>query len=182
MSFRNPSPPLGYNSEPASQPNATVAPIILRLVENIVGGKIDGQSTDSIEDTPLERTLCAAWDLASIDEYAVAMLEDGIQVVILKVCSEIDTIYVRITRSRSCAIARCVPRRNDHGRASWRSAHWLTSLPIKKPVPFCLSIMTFWVWLTLFSGMKMMLECCMKLHGMSNRLYMRYLDGIRSDT
>jgi hypothetical protein len=56
-----------------------------KLVENVVGGNMDGQSVDSIEDTPLERTLCAAWDLASIDEYSVAMLMNNIQIAILKV-------------------------------------------------------------------------------------------------
>ena len=85
MSFRNPSPPLDYECEPTPQPNATVAPLILRLVENVIGGNIDGPQLDSIEDTPLERTLCAAWDLASIDEYAAAMLENNIQVIALKV-------------------------------------------------------------------------------------------------
>lgn len=85
MSFRNPSPPLDYECESTPQPNTTVAPLILRLVENVIGGNIDGPQLDSIEDTPLERTLCAAWDLASIDEYAAAMLENNIQVIALKV-------------------------------------------------------------------------------------------------
>ncbi|KAI9282819.1 hypothetical protein BC943DRAFT_362350 [Umbelopsis sp. AD052] len=87
MSFRNPSPPLDYECETTSQPNATVAPIILRLVENVIGDNMDGSQLDSIEDTPLERTLCAAWDLASIDEYAAAMLENNIQVIALKICT-----------------------------------------------------------------------------------------------
>ncbi|GAB5591197.1 hypothetical protein Unana1_06097 [Umbelopsis nana] len=87
MSFRNPSPPLGYDSQPSSEPNVTVAQLVLKLVENVVGGNMDGHSMDSIEDTPLERTLCAAWDLASIDEYSVAMLMNNIQIAILKICT-----------------------------------------------------------------------------------------------
>ncbi|KAH8556734.1 hypothetical protein BGW37DRAFT_473877 [Umbelopsis sp. PMI_123] len=87
MSFRNPSPPLGYECESTSRPKATIAPIILKLVENVVGGNMDGQHPESIEDTPLERTLCTAWDLAGIDEYAAAILENNIQVVILKICT-----------------------------------------------------------------------------------------------
>lgn len=86
MSFRNPSPPLDYDITAVSKPIANVLPIIVKLVDNVMSGNIDGENIESIEDTPLERSLCAVWDLAGIEEYAVVMVENNLPIVILKVC------------------------------------------------------------------------------------------------
>lgn len=61
-----------------------VAPIMKRIIDCVVNNTID--STNSYdEDSPFERSLCAAWDVCSVQEYALAIKEQQFHRVLLKV-------------------------------------------------------------------------------------------------
>src|SRR4051812_37915151 len=82
--YRNPSPPPGTPNDPcppSSQVAQTVTPLILTLVTAIQQNVVDevsattfstssSPSADFYEDSPFERTLCAIWDVLSVEEYA----------------------------------------------------------------------------------------------------------------
>ncbi|KAJ2955002.1 hypothetical protein NQZ79_g8915 [Umbelopsis isabellina] len=114
MSFRNPSPPLNYDVEAVSKPITNVLPIIVKLLDNVMSGNIDGQNIESIEDTPLERSLCAVWDLAGIEEYAVVMVENNLPIVILKICTS-----TRRARTRELAIGTLANIASHQETYSW---------------------------------------------------------------
>jgi hypothetical protein len=120
MSFRNPSPPLDYETESVSKPITTVLPIIVKLVDNVMSGNIDGQNLDSMEDTPLERSLCAVWDLAGIEEYAVVMVENHLPIVILKVYPSNHDCLLRTTADSISFL----DLHNYQARSHTRAGHW----------------------------------------------------------
>ncbi|KAL9554387.1 hypothetical protein MBANPS3_002832 [Mucor bainieri] len=61
-----------------------VAPIMKRIIECIVNETIDA-STSYDEDSPFERSLCAAWDVCTVQEYAVAINDQQFHRALLKV-------------------------------------------------------------------------------------------------
>ncbi|RUS17173.1 hypothetical protein BC937DRAFT_90303 [Endogone sp. FLAS-F59071] len=110
--YRNPSPPPGVESAEQITPVSTVTSILLKLLQGIENNTIDAGSqvmSDFVEDTPYERTLCGAWDLASVEEYAVALMECKAHRVLLKII----TTSAR-TRTRELAM----------GTLANLSCHW----------------------------------------------------------
>ncbi|RUS31437.1 hypothetical protein BC938DRAFT_477800 [Jimgerdemannia flammicorona] len=84
--YRNPSPPPGL--PPTDQTATTIIPLVLKLVQGIEANSVDAggaDGSDLTEDTAYERTLCAVWDLASVEEHAAAMMGCGVHRMILKV-------------------------------------------------------------------------------------------------
>ncbi|CAO3615593.1 unnamed protein product [Mucor fragilis] len=61
-----------------------VAPIMKRIVECIVNETIDA-STSYDEDSPFERSLCAAWDVCTVQEYALAIKDQQFHRALLKI-------------------------------------------------------------------------------------------------
>lgn len=61
-----------------------VAPIMKRIIECIVNETIDS-STSYDEDSPFERSLCAAWDVCTVQEYALAIKDQQFHRALLKV-------------------------------------------------------------------------------------------------
>lgn len=57
-----------------------------RLLDGVLSGSLDdvGEGYDPEEDSPFERTLCAAWDVATVAEYATAMEINNFHRVLLK--------------------------------------------------------------------------------------------------
>jgi hypothetical protein len=70
-----------------------VAPIMKRIIDCVVNNTIDS-TTSYDEDSPFERSLCAAWDVCSVQEYALAIKEQQFHRVLLKV---IDTVKYEIS-------------------------------------------------------------------------------------
>lgn len=64
-----------------------VSPILKRVVDGVVNDTIDTIqiSDDDDDDSPFERSLCAAWDVCSVEEYAVAVHNTQFHRVLLKV-------------------------------------------------------------------------------------------------
>lgn len=95
--YRNPSPPPGVEPTEQTTSVSTVTPILLKLLQGIENNTIDAGfsssqgMSDFVEDTPYERTLCGAWDLASVEEYAVALMECKAHRILLKVLNRVDT-------------------------------------------------------------------------------------------
>lgn len=70
-----------------------VSPIMKRVVDGVINNTID--ITDSLEeddDSPFERSLCAAWDVCSVEEYAIAMNNTQFHRVLLKVITRTAVI------------------------------------------------------------------------------------------
>lgn len=61
-----------------------VAPIMKRIIDSIVNETIDA-STSYDEDSPFERSLCAAWDVCTVQEYALAVKDQQFHRALLKV-------------------------------------------------------------------------------------------------
>ncbi|KAL7314122.1 hypothetical protein PS15m_007773 [Mucor circinelloides] len=61
-----------------------VAPIMKRIIECIVNETIDS-STSYDEDSPFERSLCAAWDVCTVQEYALAIKDQQFHRALLKI-------------------------------------------------------------------------------------------------
>lgn len=75
----------GSNST-AGRASEVVTPIMRRLLDGVLSGRLDDidEGYDPEEDSPYERTLCAAWDVATVAEYAVAMESNDFHRVFLK--------------------------------------------------------------------------------------------------
>ncbi|CEP14598.1 hypothetical protein [Parasitella parasitica] len=61
-----------------------IAPIMKRILDCVGNGSMDSAHTDN-EDSPLERSLCAAWDVCTVQEYALAFKDQQFHRVLLKV-------------------------------------------------------------------------------------------------
>lgn len=63
-----------------------VSPIMKRIVDEVVNGTVDSiTSADFDEDSPFERTLCACWDVCTVQDYALAINNAQFHRVLLKV-------------------------------------------------------------------------------------------------
>jgi hypothetical protein len=61
-----------------------VAPIMKRILDEVVNNSIDS-ITNIDDDSPFERSLCAAWDVCTVEEYAIALIHSQFHRVLLKV-------------------------------------------------------------------------------------------------
>lgn len=65
-----------------------VAPIMKRILDEVVNNTVDVTSSANIDDdSPFERALCAAWDVCTVEEYALALFNSQFHRVLLKVKS-----------------------------------------------------------------------------------------------
>lgn len=81
-----------------------------KLVNGILQETIDDMPADSDpdDDSPYERTLCAAWDVCTVNEYAVAMASLDFHRVLLKVnFYGAQEISLRASSSYSCGERGC---------------------------------------------------------------------------
>lgn len=77
-----------------------VAPIMKRILDEVVNNTIDsGSVDDEDDDSPFERALCAAWDVCTVEDYALALFQSQFHRVLLKVVSMTSR-----TRTRELAL------------------------------------------------------------------------------
>jgi hypothetical protein len=63
-----------------------VLPIMKRILDEVLNNSIDNvTSTILDDDSPFERSLCAAWDVCTVQEYAQALINSQFHRVLLKV-------------------------------------------------------------------------------------------------
>ncbi|CEG67401.1 hypothetical protein RMATCC62417_03838 [Rhizopus microsporus] len=62
-----------------------VSPILKRILEEVVNDTIDHSCANIDDDTPFERSLCAAWDICTVPEYAMTLKENQFHRVLLKI-------------------------------------------------------------------------------------------------
>lgn len=63
-----------------------VSPIMKRILDEVMGNSIDSMSSNNVDDdTPFERSLCAAWDVCTVQDYALALTNAQFHRVLLKV-------------------------------------------------------------------------------------------------
>jgi hypothetical protein len=62
-----------------------VTPIMRKLMDEVLNNTIDNTTSDPDDDSPFERTLCAAWDVCTVPEYALAMNTSQFHRLLLKV-------------------------------------------------------------------------------------------------
>ena len=63
-----------------------VAPIMKRILDEVLADSIDvTHSANLDDDSPFERSLCAAWDVCTVQEYAFALFNAQFHRVLLKV-------------------------------------------------------------------------------------------------
>lgn len=63
-----------------------VAPIMKRILDEVVNNSVDATSSNHPDDdTPFERSLCAAWDVCTVQDYAAALVHSQFHRVLLKV-------------------------------------------------------------------------------------------------
>lgn len=69
-----------------------VAPIMKRILDEVVNNSIDSMSSTNVDDdTPFERSLCAAWDVCTVQDYASALTKAQFHRVLIKV-----NIYTKV--------------------------------------------------------------------------------------
>src|ERR1043165_8191935 len=72
----------------------SVARIVLNILTAIENDTIMNDDDKNLEDTPVEQTLCAIWDLSSLEEYAnILMDECQIHRIMLKVIKCFFTFF-----------------------------------------------------------------------------------------
>lgn len=63
-----------------------VAPIMKRILDEVINNSLDSTcSNNPDDDTPFERSLCAAWDVCTVQDYATALVHSQFHRVLLKV-------------------------------------------------------------------------------------------------
>lgn len=73
-----------------------VAPIMKRILDEVINNSIDVTSSTNIDDdSPFERSLCAAWDVCTVQEYALALFHSQFHRVLLKVRSIVIIILIK---------------------------------------------------------------------------------------
>ncbi|KAL1933955.1 hypothetical protein VTP01DRAFT_8045 [Rhizomucor pusillus] len=94
-------PEITISSEISSRASEVAVPIMRRLLDGVLSGSLDdvGEGYDPEEDSPFERTLCAAWDVATVAEYATAMEINNFHRVLLKI-----TVSTKRARTRELAM------------------------------------------------------------------------------
>ncbi|OZJ03522.1 hypothetical protein BZG36_03418 [Bifiguratus adelaidae] len=73
--------------EDSEEPAVTCTPLLLRILSAVQNDEVDPKhstTTDLDEDTPFERSLCALWDICSVERYAQEAMKDGYYRVLLK--------------------------------------------------------------------------------------------------
>lgn len=78
-----------------------VSPILKRILEEVVNDTIDHSCANIDDDTPFERSLCAAWDICTVPEYAMTLKENQFHRVLLKVIIMIIIIIIIIHIQRN---------------------------------------------------------------------------------
>ncbi|OBZ83654.1 Protein SAAL1 [Choanephora cucurbitarum] len=61
-----------------------VSPIMRRIIDEVINNTIDKSTTDD-DDSPFERSLCAAWDVCTVQDYALAVHATQFHRVLLKI-------------------------------------------------------------------------------------------------
>lgn len=78
-----------YNSMELNPNDLTVvSPIMKRILDEVLNDAIDNVTSNNVDDdSPFERSLCAAWDVCTVQEYAQALIHSQFHRVLLKVIS-----------------------------------------------------------------------------------------------
>ncbi|KAG1056222.1 hypothetical protein G6F46_009829 [Rhizopus delemar] len=69
-------------------PNANltiITPILKRILDQVVNNTIDKTDSNVDDDSPFERSLCAAWDICTVPDYALSLNDHQFHRVLLKI-------------------------------------------------------------------------------------------------
>lgn len=75
-----------------------VSPIMKRILDEVMNDSIDSMNSNNVDDdTPFERSLCAAWDVCTVQDYALALTNAQFHRVLLKV----TTLFIKYKREKN---------------------------------------------------------------------------------